>query len=69
MKMLWLGTFALVLIWSGIDSKDALTWFLKVSPALIGLAVLAITYQRFWQFLLAFYRYGGQHVYGSMCDF
>jgi len=36
-----------VLIWSGINPKDQLTWFLEVSPAVIGAAVLAATYQQF----------------------
>jgi putative membrane protein len=36
-----------VLTWSGIQPKDTLTWFLEIVPALIGLIVMAITYQSF----------------------
>ena len=32
-----------VLIWSAIQPKDNLTWFLEVAPALIGIVVLAAT--------------------------
>lgn len=37
----------MVLIWSAIDPKDYFTWFLEVFPALLGLMVLAVTYQKF----------------------
>lgn len=37
----------MVLIWSGIQPKDQLTWFLEVFPALLGAAILALTYQTF----------------------
>lgn len=37
----------MVLIWSAIDPKDYFTWFLEVFPALLGLIVLAVTYQKF----------------------
>jgi putative membrane protein len=36
-----------VLVWSGIAPKDRLTWWLEVMPALIGLAVLFATRNRF----------------------
>lgn len=36
-----------MLIWSGIDPKDQFTWFLEVAPAIIGGALLAITYHSF----------------------
>lgn len=39
--------FLAVLIWSAIEPKDYLTWILEVSPALIGLVILALTFQRF----------------------
>jgi putative membrane protein len=39
--------FFAVLIWSGINPHDYYTWLLEVSPALIGLAILAATYKRF----------------------
>ena len=43
----WLGVFLLVFIWSGIEPKDRLTWVLEVSPAALGLLLLAFTYRRF----------------------
>jgi len=36
-----------VMIWSVINPKDLFTWFLEVFPALIGLIVLTLTYNRF----------------------
>lgn len=47
MKMLWIGIFSAVLVWSGIQPKDYLTWFLEVSPAMAGALALALTYARF----------------------
>jgi hypothetical protein len=47
LKYLWLTIFFAVLIWSGINPKDYFTWFLEVLPALIGLIILAATYNRF----------------------
>ena len=40
---LWLGIFFAVLIWSGIEPKDRLTWILEAGPAIIGLLVIAKT--------------------------
>ena len=40
---LWLGLFFAVLIWSGVEPKDRLTWVLEAGPAIIGLFVLAKT--------------------------
>lgn len=42
-----LAAFLLILLWSVINPKDLFTWFLEVLPALIGLLVLIITYNRF----------------------
>lgn len=39
--------FFAVLIWSVINPKDLFTWFLEVLPALIGLTVVILTYNRF----------------------
>jgi len=39
--------FFSVLTWSGIHPRRPLTWFLEVVPALIGGAVLVMTYRRF----------------------
>jgi putative membrane protein len=38
---------AIVFVWSGIRPYDRLTWWLEVFPGIIGLIVLAATYQRF----------------------
>ena len=42
MKVLWLLVFFTVLIWSGINPKDQVTWFLEVLPAIIGFIILVI---------------------------
>ena len=47
MKTAWIITFFVVLVWSGIAPKDYPTWALEVSPAVIGLIVLAATYRSF----------------------
>ncbi len=39
--------FAVVLVWSGINPKDPVTWLLEVAPAMIGGVMLAATYQAF----------------------
>ncbi|RTZ74033.1 MAG: DUF2238 domain-containing protein [Gammaproteobacteria bacterium] len=43
----WLAIYFLVLAWSAIAPKDRFTWWLEVSPALIGFAVLAVTWRHF----------------------
>ena len=47
MKVIWLVVFFVTLIWSGINPKDYLIWFLEVVPALIGFVLLAVTWNRF----------------------
>ncbi|MBA6343080.1 DUF2238 domain-containing protein [Colwellia sp. MB02u-10] len=47
LKVIWLVCFFIVLIWSGIGPKDQFTWFLEVLPALIGLVLIVISFQRF----------------------
>ena len=47
MKYLWIIIFFAILIWSGINPKDYFTWFLEVLPALIGIIILAVTYNKF----------------------
>ena len=47
MKIIWLIIYFSVLIWSGINPKDYFTWLLEVLPALIGLIILAVTYNKF----------------------
>jgi len=46
-KYAWLIIFFLVLAWSGWKPHDYPTWWLEVIPALLALAVLALTRQRF----------------------
>ena len=46
-SIVWLVIFALVLMWSGYHPKDGFIWFLEVLPALIALAVLAVTRKSF----------------------
>jgi putative membrane protein len=46
-QWIWITTFWIVLIWSGIQPKDYFTWFLEVAPALIGFGILAATYSKF----------------------
>jgi len=42
-------------MWSGIQPKSYFTWLLEVAPALIGLAILAVTYYKFtWSRLTYF---------------
>lgn len=47
MKYLWLLVFAVVFVWSAIDPKDQFTWFLEVLPAIIGVVLVAATYNKF----------------------
>lgn len=47
MKRLWILIFFATLIWSGINPKDYFTWILEVIPALVGIVILAATYNRF----------------------
>jgi len=47
LKNLWLSIFFIVFVWSVIHPKDQLTWFLEVSPAMIGFIVLLFTYNSF----------------------
>ncbi|TBW56900.1 DUF2238 domain-containing protein [Marinobacter halodurans] len=47
MMYAWTAIFAVVLIWSGIQPTDRMTWILEVLPAVIGAVVLAVTRKRF----------------------
>lgn len=42
-----LAAAGIVLLWSGIEPHDRLTWVLEVSPVLIGVPILLATYARF----------------------
>ena len=46
-QILWLVSFFAVLIWSAIQPKDGVIWFLEVVPALIGLVLIVATRNRF----------------------
>jgi putative membrane protein len=47
MNKTWLVIFFSVLIWSGINPKDYLTWLLETAPAMMAFIVLMATRQRF----------------------
>jgi len=47
MKNIWLSIYFLVLIWSAIEPKDYFIWSLEAAPAIIGFAVMAVTYKKF----------------------
>lgn len=47
MKSLWLAIFFVTLGWSAVEPKDYPTWALEVAPAVIGLALMAYTYNSF----------------------
>ncbi|WP_111495653.1 DUF2238 domain-containing protein [Marinobacter bohaiensis] len=47
MVYVWSGLFAAVLLWSGIEPFDRLTWVLEVLPAVLGALALAVTRSRF----------------------
>jgi putative membrane protein len=47
MKYLWIAIFLVTLLWSGIDPKDRITWYLEVAPAIAGAVALALTYRSF----------------------
>jgi len=46
-KKIMLAIFFIALIISGIKPHDYFTWFLEVIPALLALAILAVTYKKF----------------------
>ncbi|WP_339676047.1 DUF2238 domain-containing protein [uncultured Zhongshania sp.] len=46
-KILWLSLFFGALLWSGFEPKDQFTWFLEVIPAIVVLAIMAISQSRF----------------------
>jgi putative membrane protein len=47
MRASWIVVFLAVLTWSGIHPHDYPTWWLEVTPALIGAAILWFTRDRF----------------------
>ncbi len=47
MRGLWIAIFVAVLVWSGINPKDFVTWCLEVAPAVAGGVILWFTRERF----------------------
>jgi len=47
MRIAWIAVFTVVLVWSGIEPKDFMTWCLEVFPAVIGAGVLWISREKF----------------------
>jgi putative membrane protein len=47
MNKTWLVIFFSVLIWSGINPKDYLTWILETVPAMVAFVILMATRKRF----------------------
>jgi putative membrane protein len=47
MRTAWIAVFLGVLLWSGINPKDYMTWGLEVFPAIVGGIVLWLTRERF----------------------
>lgn len=46
-RVIYIGVFTAVFTWSAIEPKDQFTWFLEVLPAMVGAALLCVTYKRF----------------------
>nr|MDJ0910696.1 DUF2238 domain-containing protein [Woeseiaceae bacterium] len=46
-RAIWLAVMFGVLIWSGINPKDQITWLLEVLPVLVALPVLYLTREQF----------------------
>ncbi|MBT8092720.1 MAG: DUF2238 domain-containing protein [Gammaproteobacteria bacterium] len=47
MRAVWIVIFLGVLLWSGVNPKDYVTWCLEVFPAVVGAIVLWLTRERF----------------------
>lgn len=47
LKLAWFVIFSVFFLWSAIEPKDQFTWFLEVAPALVGVVLLAVTYNSF----------------------
>jgi putative membrane protein len=70
-----LGTFVVILVWSGIDPKDHFIWILEVFPAIVGAVVLVAIYPRVKLTMLVYcliwlhalvLMLGGHWTYGEM---
>jgi putative membrane protein len=47
LHLVLLASLALIFLWSAIRPYDRATWWLEVFPAIIGVFLLAVTYERF----------------------
>ncbi len=47
MQYLWAAIFFMVLIWSGINPKDYLTWFMETLPTMVAFVLLACTRRKY----------------------
>lgn len=45
--LIWVATFMAVLIWSGIEPKDRMTWVLEVLPAIVGFGLVVWCWFRY----------------------
>jgi putative membrane protein len=45
--LIWVLTFASVLVWSAIEPADRLTWWMEVIPAMLGFVILFFTRKSF----------------------
>jgi putative membrane protein len=45
--LIWVLTFASVLVWSAISPADRLTWWMEVIPAMLGFVILFFTRKSF----------------------
>ena len=45
--IIWITILTCVFVWSAIEPKDRITWVLEVFPVIIGVCVLALTFNRF----------------------
>jgi putative membrane protein len=43
LSLLWIAVFLAVLLWSGVEPKDRVTWMLEVAPAVVGGLVMWFT--------------------------
>lgn len=46
-KVIWILVFSIVFIWSVINPKDYMTWFLEAFPAMVAVVIMAITMESF----------------------
>ena len=74
-QIIWIVVLVSVFIWSAIEPKDRLTWYLEVLPVMISVVVLAATYRSFrltsWLYLLILLHcivllVGGHYTYAEV---